>query len=99
MLAVFTTFLLEKTRCDLLHNYNLISQRKGGEKKKGGKAKSSPTPSSNKALGSYLLRNGLSIETYFMWQALLFFFFFLPPLLFGHLVPIEPSRPGVTALF
>lgn len=28
-----------------------------------------------------------------------YFYFFIPPLLFGHLVPIEPSRPGVTALF
>lgn len=89
-------FLFEKTRYDLLHNYNLISQKKKGKKKKrGGKAKSSPTTSSNKSLCSYLLRNGLSIETYFMWQALLFFFFFF----FGHLAPIEPSRPGVTALF
>lgn len=34
MLAVFTKFLFEKTRYDLLHNYNLISQKKGEKKKK-----------------------------------------------------------------
>lgn len=51
----------------------LHTERRG---KKGGKAKEVlPQTSSNKSLSSYLLRNGLSIETYFMWQALLLFFF------------------------
>lgn len=45
------------------------------------KKKSTPTTSSNKSLCSYLLSNGLSIETYFMWQALLLFFFLI--LFFG----------------
>lgn len=49
-------------------------RRRQSKKKKT--QKSTPTTSSNKSLCSYLLSNGLSIETYFMWQALLLFFFF-----------------------
>lgn len=99
MLAVFTTFLLEKTRCDLLHNYNLISQRKGGEKKK--EAKQNPPPHRLQTRRSALICSemGFPLKHILCGKLCFFFFFFLPPLLFGHLVPIEPSRPGVTALF
>lgn len=77
MLAVFTTFLLEKTRCDLLHNYNLISQRKGGEKKK--EAKQNPPPRRLQTRRSALICSEMGFPLkHILCGKLCFFFFFSP---------------------
>lgn len=78
----------------------LFHTEKGGKNKRKrrqskGKKVILPPTSSNKSLCSYLLSNGLSIEAYFMWQALLFCFFpFYFPLFSGTSGTNRGARAG-----